>query len=764
MNTYSNYLGAKRCCDLRGLGPQGPTGSTGAQGPIGPYGQTGPTGPGGAASNTGATGPTGPSQWISSAYTGPTGPGYTGIGYTGDVLVFGNLYVEGGIDPTYLAFTPQSSNPLPSGLEGIWIETGGSFRVQKTRLDDFSGSIPGYVDINPITNPQITLSDGITPTEINVVTLNNNAILLNDFSGTGTTTSFTTSNLSQITTGPTTITATWEDIINTTNAPNTDTLQTVLTNGNTSDNSIILQIGGDTNTLSNTSVLITDGTDTSELTRYYTSFNDGTTVTTLNKTSLTCAGSAGLDFTVASANSLIMTAVDDITATSDNIDITQSALSFKGNNAIVGEKVEITKNTILVDDSSSTGYIANPSLKLVNRNATVGNTNGVPSVETYKNGRNAVAGDVIYSQHHYALDAGTQKTEFGRIRTTAISATSGAEHGSIGIWCARNGGINEVFTFNGATNDNNSLRPLDMNDNALLTTIGDLKLDASGSSTTGNVNISAKVGGVVNINSNVVMDNSESFVQRNPANTIYNNQTTTSVNLVDTSVGGIVNSNTNGNISQILTNDTTLQTLTNESYCNLQRVNKFDKTVSATTEHTDIYSNRVLVEDNTIASNSQLYATSLNFSASQGGVGSNNIDIDANSFAYQTLITSSVNDTTNIYSTALQNNQSIQGIEFKLLTSTTDKLLQIGNATSSGGYITYANNLDTNPLVIASNTSMNLDTSTINFVNTSTTTAVQNHTSSLGTTSNIGDITNYLAVQLNGVPIWIPYFTTDPSL
>ena len=194
MNTYSNYLGAKRCCDLRGLGPQGPTGPTGGQGPIGPYGQTGPTGPGGAASNTGATGPTGitgptgftgptgPSQWISSAYTGPTGPGYTGIGYTGDVLVFGNLYVEGGIDPTYLAFTPQSSNPLPSGLEGIWIETGGSFRVQKTRLDDFSGSSPGYVDINPITNPQITLSDGITPIEINVVTLNNNEILLNDSS------------------------------------------------------------------------------------------------------------------------------------------------------------------------------------------------------------------------------------------------------------------------------------------------------------------------------------------------------------------------------------------------------------------------------------------------------------------------------------------------------------------------------------------------------------------------------------------------------
>ena len=187
----------------------------------------------------------GPSQWFTDTIIGPTGTGYTGIGYTGDVIVRGNLYVEGGIDPTYLALTPQGSDPLPSGLDGIWIETGGSLRVQKTRLDDFSGLTSGYVDINPITNPQITLSDGVTPTEINVVTLNNNEILLNDFSGTGTTTSFTTNTLSQTTTGPTTISATWSDIINKTNG--TPTLDEVLTAGNTSDNSIILNNGAGAN-------------------------------------------------------------------------------------------------------------------------------------------------------------------------------------------------------------------------------------------------------------------------------------------------------------------------------------------------------------------------------------------------------------------------------------------------------------------------------------------------------------------------------------
>lgn len=216
---YSQYLGAQRCCDLRTQGPAGPAGppgpagvgergwtgpagesytgptGKGCRGPTGPAGgptgDTGPTGYTGPTGHTGPTGPTGASQWVNTAYTGPTGPGYTGIGYTGDVQVFGNLYVEGGIDPTYLALTPQGSNPLSDGLEGVWIENGGSFRVQKTRLDDFSGTTSGFVDINPINNPQIVLSDGLTPREINVVTLNNNAILLNDNSLPATSTSIT---------------------------------------------------------------------------------------------------------------------------------------------------------------------------------------------------------------------------------------------------------------------------------------------------------------------------------------------------------------------------------------------------------------------------------------------------------------------------------------------------------------------------------------------------------------------------------------------
>jgi len=61
-NSYSNYLGARRCCDLPAIGPQGAIGQQGIAGPRGLAGFTG---------YTGATGPTGRSCLGS---TGPQGP------------------------------------------------------------------------------------------------------------------------------------------------------------------------------------------------------------------------------------------------------------------------------------------------------------------------------------------------------------------------------------------------------------------------------------------------------------------------------------------------------------------------------------------------------------------------------------------------------------------------------------------------------------------------------------------------------------------
>jgi hypothetical protein len=257
---YSQYLGAQRCCSIKTQGPPGPpgppgpaavgpgTGPTGAKGDTGPTasgtggtgptgakGDTGPTGlqgnpgtggtgPTGAKGDTGptglqgnpGTGPTGASQWVNTAYIGPTGPGYTGIGYTGDAIIFGKLYVEGGIDPTYLALTPlpSNNNPIPPGLHGIWMDStnGNALRSDNIYMN-VEGTIP-YISLYPDSNSaQIILSDGTT-----------------------TITTFTANSLSQIIPAP--ITATWSDVINKANA-GTPTLSQVLVSGNSAGSTSI---------------------------------------------------------------------------------------------------------------------------------------------------------------------------------------------------------------------------------------------------------------------------------------------------------------------------------------------------------------------------------------------------------------------------------------------------------------------------------------------------------------------------------------------
>ncbi len=253
---YTQYLGAKRCCDLKVQGPQGPqgvtgpvsigpmgyqgvtgsqgyqgatgrgcAGPTGAQGPQGPAGGAqgatgaqglqGETGAQGAAGTTGAqgfqgntgaqgfqgaTGPvgitgaqgatgitgaqglqgetgaqgfqgaTGASQWTPMNGLGITGGGYTGIGVTGqDVLIYGNLLVTGGIDPTYLALTPQASGPQ-GFINPLWVDS---------------------VNGNALRSEKLLINTGVTGQNATMGTVN---LTINNSLGTGTSASLLTLN------------------------------------------------------------------------------------------------------------------------------------------------------------------------------------------------------------------------------------------------------------------------------------------------------------------------------------------------------------------------------------------------------------------------------------------------------------------------------------------------------------------------------------------------------------------------------------------
>jgi hypothetical protein len=140
---------------------------------------------------------------------------------------------------------------------------------------------------------------------------------------------------------------------------------------------------------------------------------------------------------------------------------------------------------------SGVGGLANPTLTLQNSNATI---NTIPTIEFNKTGRNLTAGEIVGSISMYGLDAGAQKTEWSRIQVKTENVASGNEDGTLSIFTSVNGVISEVFNFNGAQNENNSFRPIDLNGNNLRTTSGNMTIEASASSGTGDINITAKGG------------------------------------------------------------------------------------------------------------------------------------------------------------------------------------------------------------------------------------------------------------------------------
>jgi hypothetical protein len=149
------------------IGPQGFQGDTGAQGFQGATGATGAqgsqgvTGAQGSQGVTGAQGVTGGTPWIQMNGVGAGGTaGYTGIGVTGqDVLIYGNLLVTGGIDPTYLALTPQTVGPQ-GFFNPLWVDSVNSNALRSENIYISQGTTGGITV--PILKMENTKASGST--------------------------------------------------------------------------------------------------------------------------------------------------------------------------------------------------------------------------------------------------------------------------------------------------------------------------------------------------------------------------------------------------------------------------------------------------------------------------------------------------------------------------------------------------------------------------------------------------------------------------
>jgi hypothetical protein len=115
--------------------------------------------------------------------TPPTPPGgYTGIGVTGDVLIYGNLLVTGSIDPTYLVLTPQTSGPV-GFTNPLWVDNSGFLRSDNILIDNTATAKTSLVVDNAITGANATLTQ--SNLTINATGLNNNPVLTLNQSGVG---------------------------------------------------------------------------------------------------------------------------------------------------------------------------------------------------------------------------------------------------------------------------------------------------------------------------------------------------------------------------------------------------------------------------------------------------------------------------------------------------------------------------------------------------------------------------------------------------
>jgi hypothetical protein len=184
-----------------------------------------------------------------------------------------------------------------------------------------------------------------------------------------------------------------------------------------------------------------------------------------------------------------------ITSNSLNCSITSTANTSitggSGGNASVSCSTGsvIASADQIISVSGLAGAVATPNFTLRNNNVA---PTSYPSLKLDKSGVVAPVSGTISAISSWAVDATGASREWSRIQTKTENVTGGNQDGTISIFGSVNGTMGEVFNFNGAQNEINCFRPLDLNSNPIRTNTGDLTLSATGSSGNGDIILSPK--------------------------------------------------------------------------------------------------------------------------------------------------------------------------------------------------------------------------------------------------------------------------------
>jgi hypothetical protein len=157
-------------------------------------------------------------------------------------------------------------------------------------------------------------------------------------------------------------------------------------------------------------------------------------------------------------------------------------------------------------------------------------------MEFFKSGRNGSTSDIVGQLNFFGKDASGSKVQFGGIETLITSAggVTGVD-GALDFYTCVNGTKSLVFRMNGADNENNSFRPLDMNGNAITTSLSSLTITTSTSAGTGNITLISK-------GSTIISSLGTASITTNTGNITFSSA-------VSSGTGDIIGLTTNGNVS-----------------------------------------------------------------------------------------------------------------------------------------------------------------------------------------------------------------------
>lgn len=236
--------------------------------------------------------------------------------------------------------------------------------------------------------------------------------------------------------------------------------------------------------ISTGTTLATDSNGCSLTQSYTQSVNNATTVINTNNSGCQASTTTGA-FNV-SGPVVGVTATTNMFQTAGN----RIAMSVGGNTRLDLETI----NTILTNPPASgggtttilgSGVVGKPALILSNAPSNL--ANNPTTLEMFYNKSIAGAtGDLVTAINFFGEDAATNKVQFGGIESVITSAGGGGGvDGAMDFYTCVNGTKSLVLRLNGADNENNSFRPLDMNGNAIINTSGSLSVGCSSSSTAG---------------------------------------------------------------------------------------------------------------------------------------------------------------------------------------------------------------------------------------------------------------------------------------